>query len=91
LEFNKASVNDVVYVEGAVGNIYLESTTDPERYRKMFSRLEAIALSSKSNWSGPDTLSMSSGVTLKGACCGHGLTRMAVRKPPWAESGSARW
>ncbi len=45
LEFNKASVNDVVYVEGAVGNIYLESTTDLERYRRMFSRLEAIALS----------------------------------------------
>lgn len=44
LEFNKSSVNDVVYVEGAVGNIYLESATDLERYRKMFSRLEAIAL-----------------------------------------------
>jgi transcriptional regulator with XRE-family HTH domain len=45
LEFNKASVNDVVYVEGAVGNIYLESVADLERYRKLFSRLEAIALS----------------------------------------------
>jgi transcriptional regulator with XRE-family HTH domain len=45
LEFNKPSVNDVVYVEGVVGNIYLESATDLERYRKMFSRLEAIALS----------------------------------------------
>ena len=45
LEFNKTSVNDVVYVEGAVGNIYLESTADLERYRRMFSRLEAIALS----------------------------------------------
>jgi transcriptional regulator with XRE-family HTH domain len=45
LEFNKPSVNDVVYVEGAVGNIYLESAADLERYRKMFSRLEAIALS----------------------------------------------
>jgi hypothetical protein len=42
------------------------------------------------NWSGPDTLSMSSGVALKGMCCGHGLARMAVRKPPWAGSGSAR-
>jgi transcriptional regulator with XRE-family HTH domain len=45
LEFNNASVNDVVYVEGAVGNIYLESVADLERYRKMFSRLAAIALS----------------------------------------------
>jgi transcriptional regulator with XRE-family HTH domain len=41
---NNASVNDVVYVEGAVGNIYLESAADLERYRKMWSRLEAIAL-----------------------------------------------
>ena len=45
LEFSNLSVNDVVYVEGAVGNIYLESTTDLERYRKLFSRLERIALS----------------------------------------------
>ena len=45
LEFKKASVNDVVYVEGAVGNIYLESVADLERYRKLFSRLETIALS----------------------------------------------
>ena len=45
LEFEKASVNDVVYVEGAVGNIYLESVADLERYRKLFSRLETIALS----------------------------------------------
>lgn len=45
LEFSNPSVNDVVYVEGAVGNIYFESTTDLERYRKLFSRLEGIALS----------------------------------------------
>jgi transcriptional regulator with XRE-family HTH domain len=45
LDFNKPSVNDVVYVEGAVGNIYLESAADLERYRKLFSRLEVIALS----------------------------------------------
>jgi len=48
LEFNNPSVNDVVYVEGAaVGNIYLESTTDLGRFRKLFSRLEGIALSSQ--------------------------------------------
>ena len=45
LDFDNTSVNDVVYVEGAVGNIYLESATDLERYKKMWSRLEAIALS----------------------------------------------
>lgn len=45
LDFHKQSVNDVVYVEGVVGNIYLENAADLERYRKLFSRLEAIALS----------------------------------------------
>jgi transcriptional regulator with XRE-family HTH domain len=45
LEFDNRSVNDVVYVEGAVGNIYLESAADLERYRNMWSRLESIALS----------------------------------------------
>jgi transcriptional regulator with XRE-family HTH domain len=45
LEFDNPSVNDVVYAEGAVGNIYFESAADLERYRKMWSRLEAIALS----------------------------------------------
>jgi transcriptional regulator with XRE-family HTH domain len=44
LEFDKPEVNDVVYVEGAVGNIYLESAADLERYRRIFSRLQAIAL-----------------------------------------------
>jgi transcriptional regulator with XRE-family HTH domain len=44
LEFDNASVNDVVYVEGAVGNIYLESAADLDRYRNMWSRLETIAL-----------------------------------------------
>jgi transcriptional regulator with XRE-family HTH domain len=45
LEFSKAEVNDVVYVEGAVGNIYLESAADLARYRRMLSRLQSIALS----------------------------------------------
>jgi Domain of unknown function (DUF5753) len=47
LDYNNTSVNDVVYVEGAVGNLYLESAADLERYRKMWSRLEAIALSAE--------------------------------------------
>ena len=37
-------MNDVVYVEGAVGNIYLETAADLERYRRIFSRLQSIAL-----------------------------------------------
>jgi transcriptional regulator with XRE-family HTH domain len=45
LDYNNTSVNDVVYVEGAVGNLYLESAADIERYRRMWSRLEDIALS----------------------------------------------
>lgn len=45
MSFDKQSVNDVVYVEGVVGNIYLESAAELERYRKMFSRLETFALS----------------------------------------------
>jgi transcriptional regulator with XRE-family HTH domain len=56
LDFDNASVNDVVYVEGAVGNIYLESAADLGRYKKMWSRLEAIALSRD------DSVSLISGI-----------------------------
>jgi transcriptional regulator with XRE-family HTH domain len=45
LNFEESLVNDVVYVEGLVGNRYLESTDDLERYRRVFSRLHSIALS----------------------------------------------
>lgn len=45
LSFQKSMVNDVVYVEGQVGNIYLEDAADLERYRRVFSRLQSIALS----------------------------------------------
>ena len=44
LAFGKSMVNDVVYVEGAVGNIYLETSADLERYERIFSRLQSIAL-----------------------------------------------
>jgi transcriptional regulator with XRE-family HTH domain len=44
LAFSEPMVNDVVYVEGFAGNIYLESQGDLERYRQMFSRLQSIAL-----------------------------------------------
>ena len=44
LEFGESVVNDVVYVEGAVGNIYLEGAGDLERYDRIFSRLQSIAL-----------------------------------------------
>lgn len=42
-EFEEPTVNDVVYVEGLVGNIYLESVAELERYKGVFSRLSAIA------------------------------------------------
>jgi hypothetical protein len=45
LEFDEPMVNDVVYVEGLVGNIYLEDASDLERYRNTFSRLRSFALS----------------------------------------------
>jgi len=44
LEFEEPMVNDVVYVEGFVGNIYLENAADLERYKQMFSRLRSMAL-----------------------------------------------
>jgi transcriptional regulator with XRE-family HTH domain len=44
LEIADPTVNDVVYVEGAVGNIYLETAADLMRYRRIFSRLQSIAL-----------------------------------------------
>lgn len=45
LEFDTPTVNDVVYIEGAVGNIYLESSAELARYKRIFSRLHSIALS----------------------------------------------
>jgi transcriptional regulator with XRE-family HTH domain len=44
LEFDEPAVNNVVYVEGLVGNIYLEDATDVDRYKLIFSRLSSIAL-----------------------------------------------
>jgi transcriptional regulator with XRE-family HTH domain len=45
LEFGRPMVNDVIYVEGPVGNIYLESGNDLERYKGIFSRLQTMAKS----------------------------------------------
>lgn len=45
LELGKPMVNDVVYVEGPVGNIYLEGSADLARYERIFSRLRTMALS----------------------------------------------
>jgi transcriptional regulator with XRE-family HTH domain len=45
LEFEMPLVSDIVYVEGLVGNIYLERLADLERYRRIFSHLRTIALS----------------------------------------------
>jgi transcriptional regulator with XRE-family HTH domain len=45
LDFEEPAINDVVYVEGLVGNLYMEGAADIERYRRVFSRLRSIALS----------------------------------------------
>jgi transcriptional regulator with XRE-family HTH domain len=45
IEFQESTVNDVIYVEGLVGNIYLESIAEVERYKQIFSRLQVIASS----------------------------------------------
>ena len=44
LELGKRAVNDVVYVEGAVGNLYLESAADLEKFKHIFSQLKTMAL-----------------------------------------------
>ena len=44
LTFSQQMVNDVVYVEGAIGNFYLESAAELERYTRIFTRLQSIAL-----------------------------------------------
>jgi transcriptional regulator with XRE-family HTH domain len=45
LEFAESMVNDVVYVEGLIGNLYLESASELGRYKHIFTRLRSIALS----------------------------------------------
>jgi transcriptional regulator with XRE-family HTH domain len=44
LNFDQPMVNDVVYVEGVIGNFYLESAAELERYTRIFARLRSIAL-----------------------------------------------
>jgi hypothetical protein len=38
-------VSDVVYVEGLIGNFYLQNPADIARYRRAFDQLRAIAMS----------------------------------------------
>ena len=45
LGFEESTVNDVVYVEGLIGNLYLENAAELERYKRIFTRLGSIALS----------------------------------------------
>ena len=45
LEFEEPMVNDVVYIEGLVGNIFLESASELDRYKQVFARLRSFALS----------------------------------------------
>jgi Domain of unknown function (DUF5753) len=42
-------VSDVVYVEGLIGNFYLQSPGDLARYRRAFEHLQAVALSPKNS------------------------------------------
>jgi transcriptional regulator with XRE-family HTH domain len=42
-----APASSIVFVEGLVGSIYLERPEDVERYRRVFERLQEIALSPK--------------------------------------------
>lgn len=44
-----AEVSDVVYVEGLIGNFYMQSHNDLVRYRRAFDHLQAIALSPKNS------------------------------------------
>jgi len=44
LEINESALNGVVYVEGTMGNIYLETHAELERHKLIFSGLESIAL-----------------------------------------------
>lgn len=46
LEFETPPVSDIVYVEGLVGNIYLERPADLERYQQIFAHLRTVALNS---------------------------------------------
>lgn len=44
IEFPEATVNDVVYVDGPAGNIYLEKPLEVRRYTLIFDHLRAAAL-----------------------------------------------
>jgi transcriptional regulator with XRE-family HTH domain len=44
LEFEEPMVNDVVYLEGMLGDLYIESAEDLERYKQIFALLSSIAL-----------------------------------------------
>jgi len=45
LNFDQPLVSDTIYVEGLVGNIYLDRPPDVERYRIIFAHLRSMALS----------------------------------------------
>jgi transcriptional regulator with XRE-family HTH domain len=47
LEYDEDRSSDVVYVEGLIGNIYLERPEDLQRYRRVFDHLKALAFGSK--------------------------------------------
>lgn len=49
LEFEDPSIPDIVYVEGLVGNIYIEREPDLARYREALDSLAAAALNPKAS------------------------------------------
>jgi hypothetical protein len=56
LEFKQPAVSNVVYVEGLVGDIYLERQADLDRYAHTFDHLRAMALSPKDSLAFIDTI-----------------------------------
>jgi hypothetical protein len=47
IEFPDAQDPDVVYVEGIMGDLYLESVEEIKRYQLAFERIQTVALSSQ--------------------------------------------
>jgi len=45
IEFPSTQDPDVVYVEGIMGDLYLESVEEVKRYQSAFERIQLIALS----------------------------------------------
>jgi hypothetical protein len=47
IKFPEETDPDVVYVEGIMGDVYLESEAEVKRYQSAFERVQAVSLSPK--------------------------------------------